>query len=226
MSTESDYLDWRRKPAVGCMFARFLAARYGDHPQRIVSVPTGRGAVRAAADLATKVEMLVSDPEVSAATILLPGISDLEEAARVMLGLRDHAQWSVTTGMLAPPPPQQMVTMHIARQIPFGSGTCPSEALVLGPYVEFPTTRRAPITALEIFVGVPLDNDPKTGTPTVKANLAHIELESLPAATFDKLWERSIEGRKGSLGGDDNRAKAKVSMVVPLVMAQQLGCLP
>lgn len=226
MSAERDYLAWRRQPAVGCFFARHLATRYADYPQRIVSIPTGRGAHRATTEIAERISAFVGDPDIVAATLLFPGLTTLEETARMMLALKDHPGWSVSTAFLQPPPNREMVTVHVSREIPFGTTTCPSEVLVLGPYKEFPNTRRAPITALEMYVGEPLANDPKTGTPTVKANLAHMEL-NLPTPTArEKMWDKSIEGRKQSLGGDDNRAKAKVTFVIPVPTARRLGCLP
>src|SRR5215831_8019187 len=144
MSAERDYLNWRRQPAVGCFFARYLATRHADYPQRIVSIPTGRGTARAAAEIADRVSALVVDPHTTAATLLFPGLTALEETARVMLDLKGHLDWSVSTALLQPPPEREMVTVRISRDIPFGARTCPSEVLVLGPFREFPNTRRAP----------------------------------------------------------------------------------
>lgn len=209
------------------MFARQLAGKYSDYPQhRIVTVATGRGPERAAADIAARIGAFVGDQSAVSATLVFPGLTTLEETARVMLGLRAHADWSVTTSQLQPPPARPPVALHVSRQIPFGSITCPSEVLVLGNFKEFPNTRRAPVTALEMYVGQPKAEDPKTGAPTTKANLAHLSLNLPTPTTWDRMWTASEKGREASLGGFDNRAKAKVALVIPVTMARRLECLP
>lgn len=109
----------------------------------------------------------------------------------------------------------------------FGSSSCPSEALVLGPFEEFPPTRRAPCVGFEIYVGEPRPLDPKTNQPTSKANLAHIEMYLPTHSAFENMWEKTRVRRLASLGGvDDKRAKAKVSFVISPALADELGCSP
>jgi len=134
----------------------------------------------------------------------------------------------VKTAALPPPPAGDLVAIHIARLLPFGETWCPSEVLVLGPFDGFPATRRAPVTAMEVFVGPPLPFDPKSHLPTTKANVAHMKLpDAITAKMIDKMWEKSGLDRELSLGTkDDNRAKAKVSFVVPGDLARQMGCAP
>lgn len=226
MTAESEYLKWRKKPHVGCVFARLLSSRPADFAVHIETVPTGRAPQRIAADIEQRVAALVQATGVSSATLLFPGLTSLELASRIMLSLGQLPAWSVTTSVLQPPPAMDLVCVHIARQIPFGGATCPSEALFLGPFRPFPPTRKAPIAALEIFVGDPMPFDPKNGSPTTKSNLAHIKMELPSATAFETMWENSIKGRRLSLGGDDNRAKAKVAYVMPLAMARRLRCEP
>jgi hypothetical protein len=103
----------------------------------------------------------------------------------------------------------------------------PSEALVFGPFQEFPRTRQAPIVAIEIFVGKPREVDPKTKGHVARVNLAHLDVRPSTLDAYEKMWDRSMKGRLSSLGGvDDSRAKAKVAFVVPLSMAQNLGFWP
>jgi hypothetical protein len=110
--------------------------------------------------------------------------------------------------------------------LPFGAGQCPSEALVLGPFAGFPNTRKSPLTAIEIFVGEPREFDPKSGAPTTKANVAHMDMGVMQEA-WEIMWEQSVDGRLASLGGiNDPRAKAKVAFVVPIALAQKLGFAP
>jgi hypothetical protein len=160
----------------------------------------------------------------NAAVMLLPDVQTLERVAAIFLALEDQPKWSVSTTPLNETPLGEMLAVHLVREIPFGDTTCPSEALVLGPFDEFPPTRRAPFTALEIYVGEPRKMDPKDETkPTEKANLAHISMHLPTHDAFKHMWKQSEEGRAASLGGTDMRAKAKVSFVLPIVLAQQLG---
>jgi hypothetical protein len=227
MSLEADYLKWRHQPHVGCVFARLIAGRPADFEQKIERVPSAGPPRRTAGNIARRVNKRVADRNVVAGVLLLPDLVTLEALTKVALALGELPRWTVTTTALENPRAGEMVAVHIVREIPFGDGTCPSEALVLGPFPEFPATRRAPITALELYVGEPRPNDPKTGNPTVKANLAHMELNLETHAAFVSMWDKSVESRLRSLGGgEDSRAKAKVSFVIPTGLARELGCAP
>jgi hypothetical protein len=226
MSQSKTYLEWRRRGSVGCMFARMIAGKPRRYRQILYEVGAGNPKV-AAVNIAKRIEALVSDPTVSAAVLLLPKVRSLETLLSIALALRDQPKWDVTMTTLANPPAGPMVSVHIIRAIPFGDATCPSEVLVLGPFHEFPNTRRAPLVAMELYVGEPRPEDPKTLQPTKKANLAHIEMNLPTHHTFQSVWEKSEKGRLASLGGiEDSRAKAKISFVVPLTLAQKHRCAP
>src|SRR5438876_781541 len=153
-----------------------IARQPTAYAQRLSIVPALRRPEEIAAQIASRVNALVADPVTVAAAILLPSVTTLELLTKVALALNDQALWKVATSHLQTTPAGAMVAFHIVREIPFGADSCPSEALVLGPFSDFPTTRRAPITALEIYVGGPRPTDPKMGSPTTKANLAHMEM--------------------------------------------------
>jgi hypothetical protein len=225
MSNSRTYLKWRREPGVGCMFARMIAGKPDRYQQVLYEV--GASSPRTAAvNIAKRIETLVSDPNVSAAALLLPKVRSLETLLSITLALRDQPKWTVTMTTLANPPAGPLVAVHINRLIPFGASACPSEVLVLGPFEEFPNTRRAPFVAMELYVGEPRPEDPKTLQPTTKANLAHIEMNLPTHKAFESVWKKSEEGRRASLGGEDSRAKAKISFVVPLALAQKHRCVP
>jgi hypothetical protein len=228
MSSKDEYLIWRKLQPVGCAFARYLSSHPGEFGQRFEEI-SGTDPTTVAGTIATRIDELVADESASAATLLLPDIVAIEDLLAASLALRAHPNWSVTTTMLEPLT-SQMVAVRIVREIPFGDTTRPSEALVLGSFDEFPPTRRAPVTALEIFVGEPMQNDPKNPSqPTTKANLSHIDLSDsdLVPGAIDRLWKLSETGRLRSLGGnEDNRAKAKVSFVVSAALARNLRCEP
>jgi len=225
MSVESDYLKWRNEPAIGCMFARMIAREPKRFDQAVERIICDGEPLEIAEEIDHRVTTLIEDQRVAAAVLLFPAITILERLARSLLALNGRPGWGVVAAPLAPPPAADMITVRLSRDIPFGDGTCPSEALVLGPFEEFAPTRRSPICALEMFVGQPRDLDPKTGTPTTKANLAHMSVHLPTQQAFERMWNMSMAGRLNSLDGNqDNRAKAKVSFVLPTALAQQLGC--
>ena len=216
-----------RQPAVGWMFARFMSVRWEEFGQHVEEIKSSSTPKRIAAAIARRIAALVADSSVLAATLVLPGIVTIESLLAVALELGRHPGWTVTTSKVVPPPAGNFVAVQLVREIPFGAGVCPSEALVLGPFCVFPPTRKAPVTALEIFVGDPGPKIEKTGGPTTKANLANVNLGvELSRKQIDNMMERSVKGRRESLGGDDNRAKARVSFAVRTTLARKFGCAP
>lgn len=233
------YRDWKRQPAVACVFARFMARDPKLYGQRWATV-TGADPAKLAKGISSRVARHVADGDATAVSLVFPAISKLSTMVAIVQSLGALPEWSVSTSRLDATPVGPCVAFRIMRDIPLNAGTCPSEALVLGPFDAFPATRRAPVAAFEIFVGTPLPVDPKTGQPTARANLAHIMLPMVRSA-FDSSWESSRKKRRQSLGlpgsppreppedadhplvPDDPRAKAKVSFVVPLAQASTMG---
>jgi hypothetical protein len=221
-----EYKLWRRRnPAVGCRFASVITidpARYG---QVFEAVPGGATAARTAENLAKRVTELIDNKGVNAAALLFPSLTTLEETARVMLALGELPMWGVTPKVIQNEVVGKMVALRVIRKIPFGRKTCDSETLVLGDFEGFPATRKSPVTAMEIFVGEPLKYDPKSGQPTTQANLAHIiDRDIYGHKPYQNVWDASHDGRQASLGrDDDNRAKAKVTLVLPIPVARRLG---
>lgn len=221
------YLDWRRKPQVGCQFARVAAVNPVRYRQSVEVAPASGTPAQVARSIAARIDRMLADPGVQAAAIVLAGVTTLQRTAEVFLALGDEPKWTTSRTALEVTGHGDMVAFNISREIPFGNGTCSSEALVMGPFSDFPATRRAPVTAIEIFVGIPLSADPGSGKPTVKAHLAHMATPMMPQKAYNNLWEKTIAGRIESLNGvDDVRAKAKVSFVIPLPLAKQIGCAP
>jgi hypothetical protein len=226
MSADADYLKWRQGPDVGCMFARIMS-RHPDRFQQKVEVIGGvKSPEQFAAAIAACVDVALADTAIVASTLVIPELTGIEALAKTALALREHPKWTVDTIALNGTPGGDVTAVRIVRDIPFQQAECPSEVLVLGPFDIFPATRRAPVTAFEIFVGEPLPNDPKNRTPTTKANLAHISFDDgAYGIDNNKVWEKSKAGRLNSLGGiEDSRAKAKVAFVMPTALALQLGC--
>ncbi|MBS0221806.1 MAG: hypothetical protein JSR91_13800 [Proteobacteria bacterium] len=206
------------------MVAAANPARYGQRVELLSS--TGAPAEVAKA-IAAYIDSMLVDPQTQAAAIVMPDLTTLEKTAEVFLALASEPKWNVQRSLVQIDAANSVVAFNISREIPFGAGTCPSEGLVLGPFEDFPATRRAPVTAFEMFVGEPLANDPGSGKPSIKAHLAHMRMEFPTAKTFDVLWQATIKGRLASLGNvNDVRAKAKISFVIPANLAKAIGCMP
>jgi hypothetical protein len=229
MSARSEYLKWRHGPVVGCVFARLIAISPANFEQKVEEIPSKGTPVQIAATIARRIDRFVPDKAVSAVALLMPDITTLEKLTRVGIALRTHPGWLVSFSTLQNSRAGDLVAIHIVRGIPFGDTVCPSEALVLGPFPVFPPTRRSPVLALEVYVGEPMPQDPKTHEPTTKANLAHMDLSQgadLDQPQIEMMWQATVAARLKSLGVEDSRAKAKVSFVIPASLAQQLGCTP
>lgn len=209
--------------AIGCMFARTIANRPRYHRQAVEVIEAGTPA-RVAKRIEDRIGALIAKPEVAAAALIFPKLTSLESLAKALLALQGQPNWELKFGTLDHPQLGELVTVAIVRLIPTQEGKMiPSEALVLGPFSEFPRTRQSPVSALEIFVGEPLQLDPKTGGIAAKANLAHMKIRLPTQQAFERLMELSSAGRAKSLGGPDDRAKAKVSFVLTKAQAKSLG---
>lgn len=237
MSARSDYLEWKRRNlAVACLFARMIANRPGDYGQHMAEVNASTSANRIAEGIARAVDRLLTDADVVAATILLPKVDSLPKLAEGLWALRHKTGWAVTSARLNHPPVGTVATVALTRQIPNGGGgMLPSEVLAFGPFSDLPATRRAPVAAIELFVGIPMAQDPKPPhDPPTKVNLAHIETPNLSADAYASMTTRTGKSRRKSLGlsldegatDQDLRAKAKVTLVLPEAIAVQLGILP
>jgi hypothetical protein len=228
MSERAQYLEWKRSTTdMGCMFARMIAVRPEDYGQAVEVVSSSSDPLRVADRIEARIAQLVADPDVHAATLLMPGITTSEQLAKMATALQGRPLWSVTARPLAEFQEADLAAIAITRDIPTEGGEMiPSEALVLGTFPAFPKTRQAPITALEIFTGVPLDFDPKEVEKAAsKANLAHIRMPILKEHARARLWAMSQQGRLASLKGEDPRAKAKVALVLPTADAKLAGLL-
>ncbi len=232
MSAAEEYLEWRRGPEIGCVFARAMSKAPGDYGQVVEEIDADDPAA-VATNIANRVQQLVPTPGVLAVAFVLPGIETLEKLMAMALALPTDPTWHVDAWQLDPPPEMDLAAVKVVRDLPFGNGTLPSEALAFGDFDVFPKTRRAPRTAFEVYVGEPASQDPKEHTPSTKANFAHIDFRDRTLINrdysqfaVDKMWENSKAARLSSLGGiDDRRAKAKVTFVVPMAIAKKMGCL-
>lgn len=229
MGSAEQYLHWKRtNGAVACVFARLMAASKDRYGQRL-TVVTNKDAQKVAKAIDSAITTFVEDVDAAAATIIMPAITTSAQLVSVAQTLEKFPHWQVKHWPIESTPEGAVVAFGVARTIMLADGTeVPSEALVLGPHDRFPATRKAPVTALEVFVGVPSSIDPKTQRATSRANLAHVNMTPpLPQRIIDRNWAQSQKDRLSSLGGvDDPRAKAKVSFVISTELAKQMGYAP
>jgi hypothetical protein len=206
-----------------------MAAKPKNFGQR-VEVVRANSDDAIAAEIESVVSSSVLDPSTAAAAIILPDLRDLTTLVGVAMALEKDHSWLAPRATVFGTRGGDVVTFGLSRAIPIVGGltaTIPSEALVLGDFPDFPETRRAPVTALEIFVGMPPVTDPKTKKPPARANLAHVDIKTVGDGVHANMWKKSISGRLASLqNNDDPRAKARVAFVVPLSLAKTLGCAP
>jgi hypothetical protein len=220
----SRYLQWKGQPQIGCLFAQALSRKPDGHGQRIDVLNGQKGA-----GLASRIDAIahreLADPESQAATIIIPRVTTLEPLVEMATTLKSMVGWQVEHWIEPTTPTGPIVAFRITREVPIvGGTTVPSEALVMGPFDVFPETRRAPVTAMEIFIATASAKD-IFGRPRDKANLADIVFEpALNPTAFSIMWDRTKKLRGERLADpQDRRARAKVSFVVPLPVAKALG---
>lgn len=227
------YLEWRGGGDVGCLFARILARNADRHPHQAVELLAPSPPVSMAQNIESRVAAHIESPEIDISTLVLDGLTSIPDLVAVAFALKNQHGWGMRTKVLYNTPGGRVVAVRLTRDIPYLSRTVPSEALVLGNFPIFPKTRRAPVTAIELFVGTPLPCDPETGVGKThkKVNVAHAEPGVPGSKAYEKTWKQSVKGRADSLATEnpheathtDLRAKAKVSFVVPLRGAKDLG---
>jgi hypothetical protein len=153
-SAIEQYREWRKlNRAVGCMFARVMAVNPRLHGQVFEAIPALDTPENVAKIVALRVGALAADKGAAAAALVLPSLTNLEQTARMVLALGNEPMWNVTPSLLENEVVGTLIALRVIRHIPFGETTCPSEALMLGPFDIFAPTRRSPITVIEIFVG-------------------------------------------------------------------------
>jgi hypothetical protein len=223
------YNDWKRLSMdIGCIFARTIASRPPHYGQAVEVVSASGSPNLIANSIAKRVDRLIAKPMVSSAALILPAITSLDQFLQTVMALKEKPGWDTVLAPLQQSAIGDALSVAVTRQVPISGGQIlPSEVLALGPFDEFPPTRRAPITALELFVGEPPAVDPKSGKQATRLNLAHIDPQLPTTHAFQAMWDRSVAGRLKSLGGqEDTRAKAKVTFVVPVGIAEKLGYWP
>ena len=220
--TKAVYLDWIRRPQVGCIFAQLLARH--AHRSRIRTV-VARGCFGTGdpKELAIQVNLLVGesadDPSSEALSVLMPQILDLQTLADFAWQLSHQPGWTIEREHTWR---RRLVLIGLRAQI--GTGVV-AETLGLGPFEIFPSTRKCPLTTLEIRTKPKRAKRSQLSNEYLAAHLADIPTTHMLApkthrALFKhltpKLRRRILEGK------EDMRAKASVTYTLPIAIWSDL----
>lgn len=145
--TKAVYLDWLRRPQVGCVFAQ-LFAKPKNRIQLATKIARYSSDLRDTWELAehiaklAKISILNASDE--ALSILLPQVLNDEELTKLVWDLSHQPEWKIERehswrGTL--------VLVGLRVEI---DDRAVAETLGMGPFETFPPTRQCPITTLEI----------------------------------------------------------------------------
>ncbi len=220
--TEAVYLDWLRRPQVGCVFAQLLARPVYRVGVRTV-VARGSSGLGEPRELAIQIAHLVgesvADPSTEALSVLLPQVIDVERLTRFAWELGHQPGWTIELEH-----PWRKTTVLIGLRVEIGTEVV-AETLGMGPFDIFPTTRQCPVTTLEIR------------TKTRRAKKSHLSKDHLAAHLADlpvdhKLTPAEFGIRSSTFtpalrmrilsGHEDLRAKAGVTYSVPAAIWSSL----
>ena len=222
--TEAVYLDWLLRPQVGCVFAQLLARPvYRTGVRTVVARgSSGLGEPRELAiQIARLVDESVEDASTEALSVLLPQVIDVERLTRFAWALGHQPGWTIEQKRL-----WRKTTVPIGLRVEIGIGVV-AEALGMGPFDTFPTTRQCPVTTLEIRTktkGAKRSQPPKTH---LAAHLAALPVDHklLKHPEFGIRFSKFTPAlRKRILGGQgDLRARAAVTYSVPAAIWSSLN---
>lgn len=220
--TEAVYLDWLRRPQIGCVFAQLLARpRYRTGVQTVVV--RGSSGVGYPSELAIQIDRLVqesvNDASDEALSVLLPQILKIEVLAQLVWELSNLQGWTIERdrswrGTLV----LVGLRVEIATEVFV-------ETLGMGPFSIFPTTRQCPVTTLEIRTkpkGARRSHLFKTHRA---AHLAQVRVDHIlkPKQIKSRFKKYTPALRNRILGGQkDMRAKAGVTYSIPAAIWNSL----
>ena len=213
--TEAVYLDWLRRPQVGCVFAQLLARPVHRTNVRTVVVrgASGRGdPIELATQTAGVVHESVNEPSDEALTVLLPQILDVDLLTRFVWELSKRPGWTIEVEQ-----PWRKTLVRVGLRVEIEAGVV-AETLGMGPFDIFPTTRRCPVTTLEIRTKTMRAKKSHLSKTHLAAHLADIPFgHILTNAEFRSRFKKFTPSLKKRILGElgDTRAKAGVTYSVP-----------
>ena len=212
--TELVYLDWLRRPQIGCEFARFLA-RPANRARIRTVVARGSSGVGDPGELAIQIDRLVKESVNNASdealSVLVPQVLDNQALTYFVWELSKIRGWIVEREH---PWSRRLVLIGLRVEI---AADVVAETLGLGPFPIFPPTRQCPVTTLEIRTKSTRAKMSHVSNTHLAAHLADIEVSDiLTSAEFKDLDTRTRCLRRRILEGqEDMRAKAGVTYSLP-----------
>ena len=220
--TEAVYLDWLRRPQVGCVFAQLLARPvYRTGVRTVVARgSSGRGDPgELAIQIARLVDECVADASTEGLSVLLPQICKPEPLAHLTWELGNQPGWTIEQER-----PWRKTLVLIGLRVEIATGVF-AETLGMGPFDIFPTTRQCPITTLEIRTKRRGAKKSHLSKIHLAAHLADLPVNHILTAAehrarrqkFTPWLKKRILGKQG-----DMRAKASVTYSVPTAIWSSL----
>ena len=220
--TEAVYLDWLRRPQVGCVFAQLLARPVNRTGMRTV-VARGSSGVGDPGELAMQIAQLVDDsvqdPSCEALSVLMPQVLNDEILAQLVWELGTQPGWDIEREHIWR---RTLVLIGMRVEI---AGDVVAETLGMGPFEIFPPTRQCPITTLEIRTKRKRAKKSHLSKTHLAAHLADISTDHMltRAAHGDLFAKFTPWLRRRILGNQqDMRAKAGVTYSLPVAIWRSL----
>ena len=220
--TEAVYLDWLRRPQIGCEFAQLLA-RPANRTRIRTVVARGSAGVGDPGELAIQISRLVeksvNDASDEALSVLLPQILDNQGLTYFVWELSKIKGWTIEREH-----PWSGRLVLIGLRVKIANGVV-AETLGLGPFPIFPPTRQCPITTLEIRTKSRRSKQSHVSNTHLAAHLADIDVSDIltPAEYGYNFDVRTPCLRNQILAGqDDLRAKAAVTYSLPAAIWSSL----
>lgn len=215
---------WIRQGQIGCVFAQALVSQPEANGLGAISFGDGNDmdVSAIASTVTTEIGSIFEAGDSENTSILLPNLTDLNTLSMLILELGKLDEWSLWRQELFVDPgsPDSFILVGLDYLL---AGSTPSAVLALGPFDLFPMTRRGPISSLEVRLKTDHAEPPKRplrhlGAPLV-SHLARIPFgpTKREAQESDQEWQTTQKLKLAVLGGyDDPRAKADVTLAVPL----------
>lgn len=219
---EAVYLDWLRRPQVGCVFAQLLARPRNRAGMRTL-VARGSSGAGDPAELAAQISQIVSecvrDDTIESLSVLMPQILEEYPLTQLVWELGALPGWDIEIEQQ-----WRQYLVLIGLRVEVADGVA-AEILGMGPFRIFPPTRQCPITTLEIRTKTKRAKRSHTSMERNAAHLADIPTDDfLSRSKHRKLFTIFTPGlKKRILGGkDDDRARARVTYSLPAAMWHSL----
>ena len=220
--TEAVYLDWLRRPQVGCVFAQLLARPANRTGMRTV-VARGSSGLGDSGELAVEIAQLACesarDPSVESLSVLMPQILSVEALAQLVWELGTQPEWYIEREHV-----WRGTLVLIGMRVGIAKGIV-AETLGMGPFDIFPPTRQCPITTLEIRTKSKRAKKRFLSNKPLAGHLADIPTDHmLTPAKYRDLFAKFTPWLRRRILGDkqDMRAKAGVTYSLPVAMWQTL----